>query len=129
MVSIVIVTHGNLGTELMATAELMTGPLDGVLAVSLKPECSLEDFTNRMRLLLEQHGAEHEVLILADLLGGTPANVAAGLAQRGGISVVTGVNLSMLLEVYMSRRNADVEELTSLAVQAGREAVHCLAGM
>lgn len=113
----------------MTTAALMTGPLDGVAAVSLEAECSLETFMNKVQMVLEQMDDKQGVLILADLLGGTPANVAASLAKCSNVQVVTGINLPMLLEVYMVRQTADLQALTELAIQAGRGAVQCLTGI
>ena len=127
MMNIIIATHGKLGKELLSTAAMMTGPLAGVTAVGLEPECSLEEFSAQLNSILKQSDNSQGSLILADLLGGTPANVAAGFSKHYKLQVVTGINLPMLLEVYLSRNGTDLQVLADLAVQAGTGAVRCLA--
>jgi len=99
--TIVIATRGRFGEELLASAELIIGPLDGVRTASLLPGEDPGSFGNKLRAALE--GAEGPALILTDLFGGTPSNVAAALGARDGHVVVSGVNLSLLIEVDATR--------------------------
>ena len=127
MIGVVVASHGGLCRELLITAEMILGPAAQTAAAPLAAGVSLQDFAAQLRQAVAAVQQEAGVLLLADLAGGTPCNVAAVLAaQSEEIKVVTGVNLPMLLEVLSRREGLSLEELTELAAAAGQGGVCCV---
>lgn len=147
-VTVVLVGHGGLPQGMLAAAELILGPQEGVHAIGLEPGDDPAALAGRLAALLRGArgddgpgsegsdargtGAAGGVLVLADLFGGSPANAAARLLLEGGpgaeVRVVTGLNLPMLLEVLMARLQGEtgVAELARRAAEAGRDGVRDL---
>ena len=105
MFGVLIVTHGNLGKELLATSSFIIGELEAAAVVSLTATESAEDIRVRMEEAINSVDKEGEgVVILTDMFGGTPANVALSFLDERKAEVITGVNLPMLLKVPSLRK-------------------------
>lgn len=127
MIGVVVASHGGLCRELLITAEMILGPAAQTAAAPLAAGVSLQDFAAQLRQAVAAVQQEAGVLLLADLAGGTPCNVAAVLAaQSEEIKVVTGVNLPMLLEVLSRREGLSLEELAGIGATAGQGGVCCV---
>jgi mannose PTS system EIIA component len=122
VIGIVLVSHGTFAEGLKNAAEMIVGPQERLLAVSMEPEADLAALRRRIEQAVATVGPPGEVLVLIDILGGSPANASARLASRG-IPVICGTNLPMLLELLTQRDNATQEELTDIATQAAKEGV------
>jgi PTS system mannose-specific IIA component len=120
---VVIITHGHLAGGLLDSAAMICGQVDHARPVVFEPGMSPEDLERIVEEMLSGVGDDHQVLLLTDLPGGTPARVAATLAAHGRAEAVTGVNLPMLVEVLLAAKHRDVVALAELAVQRGREGV------
>ena len=118
---ILVAAHGDLAGAFFATAELICGRLDDVQAVGLLPTDSPESFSERFMVAAgDQNG---KLLILTDLAGGTPHNVALAATRRLPKAVlISGVNLAVLIEAAMSTDALDGESVERL-VAKGREAL------
>ena len=99
MVTRIIVTHGGLGRELLAAAETIVGELPHFRTVTLEWTDSFEEASRKTREALADLDPDSQILILTDMYGGTPYNVAASLAEPGRVEVVTGVNLPMVVRL------------------------------
>jgi len=128
MINIVIVSHGDLGDAMIRATEMITGPTEHLFSVPLLPGESPEGFGEKLAAALQGIEGE-EMLVLIDLLGGTPCNVAARQVLKGNVECLTGVNLPMLLELVMSRNDASLPQLAEAIAQAGREAIRNLGPM
>ncbi len=118
---IVVAAHGDLAGALLGAAELICGELPDVHAVGLAPEDSPESFGERFMAALGP--ADGSVLVLTDLAGGTPHNVAFAMARRRpATSLISGVNLAVLLEAATTQDALD-SELIERLVEQGREAL------
>ena len=118
---IVIATHGGLAAAFRDSAQLICGPTEGVIALGLDPEDSPESFADRLRT--EIGSLDGPVLVLTDLPGGTPHNVASVVARsRPQTAVISGVNLGMVVEAATSTKSLDDEAVARL-VSAGRESI------
>jgi mannose/fructose-specific phosphotransferase system component IIA len=118
---IVVAAHGDLAGAFLATAELICGRLDDVVAVGLLPTDSPESFTERF--LAAAGDPDRDMLILTDLAGGTPHNVALVATRRLPKAIlISGVNLAVLIEAAMSTDALDGESVERL-VATGREAL------
>lgn len=122
MIQIVIVSHGELGNALIQAAEMIAGPAEGVHAVSLLPSESPEGFGQKLEEALTEIKGE-ETIILIDLFGGTPYNVAARKVLSDQNECITGANLPMLLELVTSREDYSLAELAAMITEAGKDSV------
>jgi mannose/fructose-specific phosphotransferase system component IIA len=118
---IVVAAHGDLATGLVSAAQLICGQIDDLAAVSLEPTDSPESFGTRLAAAAPDPDAP--VLLLTDLVGGTPHNVALALARRRPSAVlISGVNLAVLMEAAMTDE-ALGPALVDRLVETGRSAL------
>ncbi len=115
MVGLVVATHGRLAEELLRTAEGIVGPLDQCEAVSIGAGASMDDARARLAEAVKKADAGEGVLVLTDMFGGTPANLALTFLDEK-LEVVTGVNLPMILKLATARAD-------NLTLQAAAELV------
>jgi mannose/fructose/sorbose-specific phosphotransferase system IIA component len=120
---IVVAAHGDLADAFLSSARLICGLLDDVHAVALQPEDSPESFAERLEAAC---ATDRPILVLTDLVGGTPHNVALAFTRRHPSAVlISGVNLAVLVEAATSMDALDadaVERLVTLGRQALAEA-------
>lgn len=102
MIGVVVATHGRLAEELLRTAEGIVGPLERCEAISIGSNQSMEDCKARLEEAVRRVDEGQGVLVLTDMFGGTPANLALMLLDER-LEVVTGVNLPMLIKVASAR--------------------------
>ena len=107
--SIIVGTHGHFGEELVKSAELITGKMEGVRTLSLLPEMSFEDFMKNAEEVLSTTGKPYVVLV--DLFGGTPCNVLTVLSKKYNYDIVSGVNLPMLIDLYVKTLSMEDSEI------------------
>jgi PTS system mannose-specific IIA component/D-glucosaminate-specific PTS system IIA component len=103
--NIIIGTHGRFGEEIIKSAEMIVGKMENVRAVSLLPEMSFEEFMKQVKDILAE--LEGETIALVDLYGGTPCNVLTALTRSYNHNVITGLNLPMLIDLYINTSNAE----------------------
>ena len=112
MVTTLIVTHGGLAQELLSAAETIVGDLRNFEIVTLDWSDSFDEAHRKIRTVLDDLDRRQEVLILTDMYGGTPYNVASSLIEPGRVEVVTGVNLPMVVRLGCpDTRDKGVSEL------------------
>lgn len=123
MVGLLIVTHDRIGAALLETASHMLGMCPLMVEVLGVPaDCDPDDMVRRGRKLLHELNNGEGVLILTDMYGSTPSNIAARLAEEGQVLVVSGVNLPMLVRV-MNYPRLSVSELAIKAESGGRDGI------
>jgi PTS system mannose-specific IIA component len=124
LIGIVVVSHGPLAEGFKGAAEMIVGPQERFLAIGMNPAADLDRLREQIETAAKEVSAGEEagVLVLVDLMGGSPANASAYLAT-GGTAVICGVNLPLLLEVLTTREWANMQELTEIALQAARDGV------
>lgn len=121
MIGLVLVTHGQLAREFIVAMEHVVGPQERILPVCIGPE---DDMEARRDDIAKAIGAVDEgngVIILTDLFGGTPSNLAISLMKSAEIEVIAGVNLPMLIRLEGARRTMDVRAAVAAAREAGRK--------
>jgi len=120
MVGIVVATHGQLAAELLRTAEGIVGQVPNGAAVSIDSSTSVEEARARLATAIHKVGADGDgVLVLTDMFGGTPANLALTFLDEQ-IEVVTGVNLPMLMKLASTRNNG-LQAAAELATAQGQK--------
>jgi len=110
----VIVTHGQLATELLAAAEMIIGPVAHIAAISIGWHDDVDAARTEIEQAIARVSEGHGVIILTDMFGGTPTNIASMFFVEGEVEVVTGVNLPMVIKL------ASQTEAEPLATVAGR---------
>ncbi len=128
MVTTVILTHGDLAHELLAAAETIVGSMQRFRVVTLDWNDSFEEASRKTREALQDLDDKEQILILTDMYGGTPYNVAASLIDPGRVEVVTGVNLPMVVRLGCpDAKERQVEELAVWIQSKARSSI-CRAG-
>ena len=112
MVGVVVASHGRLAEELLRTAEGIVGRLEQSAAVTIDAQISMDDARGRLQQAIAEVGSGDGVLVLTDMFGGTPANLALTFLDER-VEVVTGVNLPMV--VTLSTLRAEALALPALA--------------
>jgi PTS system mannose-specific IIA component len=115
-VGVVVVTHGQLATELLNAAEMIVGDLPRFTAVSIGWHDDVEVAREAIQRAIEKVRTDAGVLLLTDMFGGTPSNLGLSFLEVGRVEVVTGVNLPMLIKLA---RASDARDLLSLGRALG----------
>ncbi|MGH6934137.1 MAG: PTS sugar transporter subunit IIA [Dongiaceae bacterium] len=124
MIGMVLVTHGRLATEFIAALEHVVGPQKRVAAVCIGPD---DDMEQRRREILDSVAKVDEgdgVVILIDMFGGTPSNLAISVLDRANVEVIAGINLPMLIKLASLRQNAKLSAAVKSAQDAGRKYIN-----
>jgi PTS system mannose-specific IIA component len=108
-----IVTHGKLAHELLAAAQTIDAGLDGIEAVALEWNETVEQAREKIREALERLGHDQRVIIFTDMFGGTPSNISLSFLEKDHVEIVTGVNLPMIVKFSSLQR--DSHDLAGLA--------------
>jgi mannose PTS system EIIA component len=122
-VGVVVVTHGQLATELLNAAEMIVGDLPRFTAVSIGWHDDVEVAREAIQRAVAKVDTGGGVLLLTDMFGGTPSNLGLTFLDAGRIEVVTGVNLPMLIKLAKAPDEADVTALARVLCEHGRAAI------
>ena len=123
MIKILIITHGNLGHELLNTAQSIVGNQQGVFILSLSGEESLNSLCERAKQTVDDMGIQHGIIIFTDMFGGTPCNACLPFCSSENIEIVSGINLYMLISALMNRDKMNLKEFAVKVVNDGRKNV------
>ncbi|MDP7381113.1 MAG: PTS fructose transporter subunit IIA [Alphaproteobacteria bacterium] len=120
-IGLVLVTHGQLAAALRAALEHVVGPLEGVATVCIDADDDME--TRRRDILagVRAVDAGQGVIVLTDMFGGTPSNLAISIMDKASVEVIAGVNLPMLVKLAGLRDSASLNDAAAAAEQAGRK--------
>ena len=121
MIGLVLVTHGHLADELRSAMEHVVGAQRNVGTVCIGPEDDMDSRRTEIRTLIEQIDTGDGVVILTDMFGGTPSNLAISMMSRDGVEVLSGVNLPMLVKLAKVRSAQTLAECVECAQVAGRK--------
>ncbi len=123
MIGIVVVTHGQLATELVNAAETIVGDLPQFAAVSIGWHDDVDDAREVIKQAIGRIEAPDGVLILTDMFGGTPANLALTFLEEQKVEVITGVNLPMLIKLAGLAGSAGLTAVAREMREHGRNAI------
>lgn len=122
MTGIIIVTHGQLGSGLLQSAQSIVGPQDCIEVVSITPHDSLTEIRSKCADMFERLSGDKGVMILTDILGGTSCNASLPLIKKKAV-VMTGVNLPMLLSALIHRKHCGLNDLAHKVLEDGRKSL------
>ena len=123
MIGVVVVTHGQLATELVNAAEMIVGDLPRFTAVSIGWHDEVNDAREDIAQAIDRVRGDEGVLLLTDMFGGTPSNLAMTFLEKDQLEVITGVNLPMLIKLAGSRHSADLLQVARDMREHGRNAI------
>jgi PTS system mannose-specific IIA component len=123
MVGVLVVTHGELAEALISSVQFLAGNLEKVKGVSLWPIDRENEVKDRIRRGLAEVDDGNGVVILTDILGGTPTNLSLSFLENEKVHVVTGVNLPMLLTLSSYQKGKSLEEISRLVKKSGRRSI------
>jgi len=121
MVGVVIITHLDVGKQLLEAAEVIVGKLSQFEAVSVAGKCAPAEVGKQLQKAIDSVENGEGVLVLTDLFGGTPSNLSLSFLKSGAVEVLTGVNLPMVLTLATSREGKSLSEAAEKAMSSGRE--------
>jgi PTS system mannose-specific IIA component len=121
MIGLILVTHGQLAEEFIHAMEHVVGPQDAVATVCIGPNDDMEKRRNEIAKATRDVENGDGVIILTDLFGGTPSNLAISLLETGKIEVIAGINLPMLIRLAGVRKSMDVIQAVAAAKKTGRD--------
>jgi PTS system mannose-specific IIA component len=124
MIGLVLVTHGQLATEFRAALEHVVGHQEAFATVSIGPEDDMEVRRRDIMAAVERVNDGSGVILLTDMFGGTPSNLAISVMEPGRVEVLAGVNLPMLIKLASVRGELDLDQATCAAQDAGRKYIN-----
>ena len=123
MIGVVVVTHGQLATELVNAAETIVGDLPQFAAVSIGWHDDVDDAREEIKQAIARVQGPEGVLILTDMFGGTPSNLGLTFLEADKVEVITGVNLPMLIKLAGAKKSANLLTVARDMREEGRNAI------
>ena len=121
MIGLVLVTHGRLAEEFVTAMEHVVGKQEAIATIAIGPEDDMEERRGDIARAIQAVDGGSGVILLTDLFGGTPSNLAISLMVPGRIEVIAGINLPMLIRLGGARKAMKVAEAVAAARDAGRK--------
>lgn len=123
MPGLLVVSHGTLAGELVDAVRRIVADVESLEAVSIGWDVDMDAATQRIQEAIARVDRKGGVLVLTDMFGGTPSNLALSLLEPGRIEVVTGVNLPMLIKCVNLRGEAELSEVARRVAEQGRQSI------
>jgi PTS system mannose-specific IIA component len=121
MIGLILVTHGRLAEEMRLAMEHVVGPQRRVATVCIAADDDIEKRRSDIEQCIADVDAGDGVILLTDMFGGTPSNLALSMMNRGGVEVIAGMNLPMLVKLAKVRSRQTLTECTDIAELAGKK--------
>jgi PTS system mannose-specific IIA component len=124
MIGLVLVTHGRLAEEFLDALEHIVGPQSNVAVVCIGPD---DDMEQRRQEIIDKVKANQDgdgVVLLTDMFGGTPSNLAISVLEQGKVEVIAGINLPMLIKLASVRGQESLKKTVAQAQEAGRKYIN-----
>lgn len=124
MIGIVLVTHGRLADEFRLAVEHVVGPQELMESIAIGPD---DDMEKRRQDILDSVSRVNDgsgVVVLTDMFGGTPSNLAISVMQKDAVEVIAGVNLPMLIKLASIRKDANIAKAVDQAQESGRKYIN-----
>jgi mannose PTS system EIIA component len=121
MIGLVLVTHGRLAAEFVTAMEHVVGPQEAIAPICIGPEDDMEGRRNDIAEAIRSVDTGDGTIVLTDLFGGTPSNLAISLMKSDSVEVIAGINLPMLIRLASARRTMKIKAAVAAARDAGRK--------
>ncbi len=124
MIGLILVTHGQLAAEFITAMAHVVGPQKSILPICIGPHDDMEVRRKEIGEAIAKVDNGTGVIILTDLFGGTPSNLAISLMEKDRVEVIAGVNLPMLIRLDSARKKLGVADAVAAAKEAGRNYIN-----
>ncbi len=124
MIGMVLVTHGRLAEELIAALEHVVGPQENVTAICIGPDDDMEQRRSEILDSTSKADQGKGVILLTDMFGGTPSNLAISIMDKANVEIIAGVNLPMLIKLASVREKEELAVAVNSAQEAGRKYIN-----
>jgi mannose PTS system EIIA component len=124
MIGMVLVTHGRLALELFAALEHVVGPQAQTASICIGPDDDMEQRRAEIVSAVEKVESGHGVVVLTDMFGGTPSNLAISIMENANVEVIAGVNLPLLIKLASVRSTEALPDAVLHAQEAGRKYIN-----
>lgn len=121
MIGLVVVTHGRLAEEFLAAMEHVVGPQEQTRAICIAPDDDMEHRRADILAAVKAVDKGQGVIVLTDMFGGTPSNLAISILKQPNVEVIAGVNLPMLIKLASARLTCPLDQAVAQASDAGRK--------
>ena len=124
MIGLVLVTHGQLAKEFVAAMEHVIGPQEQTEAICIGPDDDMEQRRSDIMNAVGRVDSGDGVVLLTDMFGGTPSNLAISIMDKAKVEVIAGLNLPMLIKLASVRNNDTLEDAVTAAQEAGAKYIN-----
>lgn len=124
MIGLVLVTHGRLAEEFIAALEHVVGPQQAIKAICIGPEDNMEQRRKDILAAVGEVDRGDGAIILTDMFGGTPSNLAISIMEKAKVEVIAGINLPMLIKLASVRQKARLQDAVAAAQESGRKYIN-----
>ena len=124
MIGVVIVSHANIAKELLGVIQHIVGPQEKIVSISIFPEDDMKKKRQEIIDAVKDVDSGKGVVVLTDMFGGTPSNLAISVMQKEKIEVVAGVNLPMLIKMMSLRKKLSIKDVIKKSQEAGRKYIN-----
>lgn len=124
MLGLVLVTHGNLANEFISAMQHVVGRQEQIETVCIGPEDNMEARREEILRKVEQVNSGDGTLVLTDLFGGTPSNLAISIMDKAKVEILAGINLPMLIKIASLRKEKGLKETALGAQEAGKKYIN-----
>jgi len=123
MIGALVVTHGHLAQELVAAAEMIVGDISHIQAVSIGWHDDVNDARKEIERKISEVDRGSGILLMTDMFGGTPSNIAFAFHEPGKVDIVTGVNLPMIIKIAHQKEDEDLDSLARSVLEQGQSSI------
>ncbi|UCH01076.1 MAG: PTS fructose transporter subunit IIA [Deltaproteobacteria bacterium] len=123
MIGLLIISHGRLAKEILEAAEFIVGAVEAVECISIDAMKDSKRLRDMIKKKIDALDQGQGVLILTDMFGGTPSNVALSFLQKDTVEIVTGLNLPMVIAIAQNRKGHSLAEIADMAKTAGKRSI------
>ena len=124
MIGVVLVTHGRLAEEFVAALEHIVGPQERMASICIESDDDIDSCRTDILAAVAEVDAGSGVILLTDMFGGTPSNLANSIMEQADVEVVAGINLPLLIKLATARDEGSPAEIAASAQEAGRKYIH-----
>ncbi len=124
MIGVVLVSHANIAKEMVNVIQHIVGPQDNIIAISIFPDDNIEKKRIEILESVKKVDKGKGVIVLTDMFGGTPSNLAISVMENERIEVVAGVNLPMLIKMMSLRDKKPIKDLIKVSQESGRKYIN-----
>ena len=124
MIGVVLVSHANIAKELLGVIQHIVGPQEKIVSISIFPEDDMKKKRQEIIDAVKNVDSGEGVVVLTDMFGGTPSNLAISVMEKEKIEVVAGVNLPMLIKMMSIRNKKSMKELIKISQESGRKYIN-----